>query len=131
MLYEVITLNEFEIAQYVDQASYIRVFTPSNEYVKTYSNEFNQSVFWKPERLWASKKGALKLVSHFSDQLSIRIKTKTNDFIPTNSFNPFFSNISDTSLISNNSNIRHAVFFNRTSSIAGADYIYQQTTSKT
>ena len=124
-------LNEFEIAQYVDQASYIRVFTPSNEYVKTYSNEFNQSVFWKPERLWANKKGALKMVSRFSDQLSIRIKTKTSDFVPANSFNPFFVNIADTSLISNNSNIRNAVFFNRTSSIAGADYIYQQTTSKT
>jgi hypothetical protein len=49
-------LNEFEIAQFVDQASYIRVFTPSNEYTKTYSNELNQSIYWRPERIWASKK---------------------------------------------------------------------------
>ena len=38
-------LNEFEVAQFIDQASYIRVFTPSAEYVNTYSNEFNQGIF--------------------------------------------------------------------------------------
>lgn len=123
-------LNEFEIAQFVDQASYIRVFTPSNEYVKTYSNEFNQSIFWKPERIWARKNGVLKLLSRFSDQLTVRMKTKTNDFDPERSFNPFFTRITDTSLISNNANIRNAVFFNRTSSIFGADYIYQRNASK-
>jgi hypothetical protein len=58
-------LNEFEIAQYADQASYVRVFTPSSEYVKTYSNEFNQSLFWRPERIWASKKGILKFCRVF------------------------------------------------------------------
>jgi hypothetical protein len=66
-------LNEFEIAQFIDQASYIRVFTPSNEYVKTYSNEFNQSIYWRPERIWASKKGIKKFLSRFSDQARVRI----------------------------------------------------------
>ena len=123
-------LNEFEIAQFADQASYIRVFTPSNEYVKTYSNELNQSLYIRPERLWASKKGFLKVVSRFSNQTRVRIKRKTNIFNGNAAFNPFFSNISDTSLISTTSNLRNTLYFNRTSSIFGAQYVYQDLQSK-
>jgi len=124
-------LNEFEIAQFVDQASYIRVFTPSNEYVKTFSNEFNQSIQFRPQRLWAKKKGMLKFLSRFSDQARFRIQRKTNYFEGINAFNPFVTDISDTNLISTNSNIRNTIFFNRTNSIFGADYTFQETRSKT
>lgn len=123
-------LNEFEIAQYEDQASYIRVFTPSNEYVKTYSNEYNQSIYWRPERIWSTKKGFLKLLSRFSDQARGRIQRKTNYFGGAEAFNPFYSGISDTNLISTSSNLRNTLFFNRTSSIFGMDYSYQDVRSK-
>ncbi len=124
-------LNEFEIAQFIDQASYIRVFTPSNEYIKTYSNEFNQSIYWRPERIWASKKGVKKFLSRFSDQARVRINRKTNLFNGVNSFNPFSTAIRDTNLISTNSNLRNTVFFNRTSSIFGAEYSFQDLSAKT
>lgn len=124
-------LNEFEIAQYVDQASYIRVFTPSNEYVKTYSNEFNQSIYWRPERIWSRKQGVLKTLSRFSDQARLRIHRKTNYFTGANGFNPFYSQIADSNLISMNSNIRNTLFFNRTSNVFGAEYNYQDVRSKT
>lgn len=125
-------LNEFEIAQFIDQANFIRVFTPSNEYVKTYSNELNQSIYLRPQRLWGKKKkGLLKFVSRFSDQARVRIKRKTNNFNTNEAFNPFAQNVSDTSLVSTNSNIRNTLFFNRTSSIFGAEYAYQNVNSKT
>lgn len=124
-------LNEFEVAQFVDQASYIRVFTPSNEYVKTFSNEFNQSIQLRPQRIWARKEGVLKFLTRFSDQARFRIQRKTNYFEGVNAFNPFVTEINDTNLISTNSNIRNTIFFNRTSSIFGADYTFQDTRSKT
>lgn len=124
-------LNEFEIAQYVDQASYIRVFTPSNEYVKTYSNEFNQSIYWRPERIWSSKKGIKKLLSRFSNQARVRINRKTNIFNGFEAFNPFSTQIRDTNLIATNTNLRNTVFFNRTSSIIGGEYTFQDLNSKT
>jgi len=124
-------LNEFEVAQYVDQASYIRVFTPSNEYVRTYSNELNQSIFWRPERIWAKKKGVLKFMSRFSDQARIRVNRKTNLFDGISAFNPFSTEVRDTNLISTGSNLRNTVFFNRTSSIFGAEYTYQSIRNKT
>ncbi|MDB3906405.1 hypothetical protein OAK35_02465 [Crocinitomicaceae bacterium] len=124
-------LNEFEVAQFVDQASYIRVFTPSNEYVKTFSNEFNQSIQLRPQRIWAKKKGFLKLLTRFSNQARFRIQRKTNYFEGVNAFNPFVTEINDTNLISTNSNIRNTIFFNRTNSIFGADYTFQDTRGKT
>lgn len=124
-------LNEFEIAQFTDQASYVRVFTPSNEYVKTYSNEYNQSIYWRPERIWGSKKGFLGFLSRFSDQARGRIQRKTNYFNGAEAFNPFVSNVGDTNLISTGSNLRNTLFFNRTSSIFSSDYVYQDIRSKT
>lgn len=124
-------LNEFEIAQYIDQASYIRVFTPSNEYVKTFSNEFNQSIYWKPERLWGNRKGALKQLARFSDQVRMRINRKTNNFNSSEAFNPFAGNIRDTNIISTSYNFRNTLFFNRTSSIFGMEWTFQDSRNKT
>lgn len=123
-------LNEFEIAQFVDQASYIRVFTPSNEYVKTYSNEFNQSIYWRPERIWSHKKGFLKLMTRFSDHARFRVNRKTNYFDGNEAYNPFATSIRDSNLISTNKNIRNTLYFNRTSSLFGAEYSYQDVSSK-
>jgi len=124
-------LNEFEISQFQDQANFIRVFTPSNEYTKTFSNEYNQSIFWRPERIWSNEKGVKKFLSRFSNQARARIFRKTNLFEANEAFNPFNSNIRDSSLVSTTSNIKNTFYFNRTSSVIGAQYIYQNVTSKT
>lgn len=122
-------LNEFEVAQYADQANYIRVFTPTNEYERTFSNEFNQTLYWRPERIWARKNGIKKLLSRFSNQTRFRIGRKTS-VQDASSFNPASREIADTSLLSFNSTVRNTLFFNRTNSIFGADYTYSDVGSK-
>ena len=124
-------LNEFEVAQFVDQASYIRVFTPSNEYVKTFSNEFNQGIFLKPEKLWANKGKFLKFMGRFSDQARVRINRKTNSFNSNEVLNPFYGQVRDTTLLSSSSTMRNTLYFNRTSSVFACDYVYQNTQGKT
>lgn len=125
-------LNEFEIAQFVDQASYIRIFSPSNQYIKTYSNEFNQGLFWKPEKIWANKKQKmLRLFSRFSDQARFRINRKVSIFQGWDAFNPFAATIQDLNLISMASTAKNTLFFNRSSTIFGAEYTIQETRNKT
>jgi hypothetical protein len=124
-------LNEFELAAYADQASYIRVFTPSSDYINTYSNEYNQSLIIRPERVWANKQGMKLFLSRFSTQSRFRIQRKTSSFDNLNAYNPFNGRIDDANLISTSSNMKHTLFFNRTSSLFGVDYSYQNVQSKT
>ncbi len=123
-------LNEFEIAAYADQASYIRVFTPSNEYTKVYFNEYNQSLMLKPERVWSNKKGILHVLSLFSTQTRFRIQRKSSNLDKARAYNPFIFKNVDTTLISTSSVVRNTLYFNRTNSIGGADYSYENTQSK-
>ena len=124
-------LNEFEIAAYADQASYIRVFTPSNDYIKTYSNEFNQSLSIRPERIWSNATGIKKFVARFSTQSRFRIQRKTTLFDGIKAYNPFISRLNDAEVLSSSSAIKQSVYFNRVSSIFGADYNFQTTQTKT
>jgi hypothetical protein len=115
-------LNEFEVAQFIDQASYIRVFIPSNEYASTFANEFNQSLFWRPERIWANASKVKNVLSKFSDQARLRMQRKVNEFDLQSAFNPFYSTISDVNLLSSSLNVSNSLFFNRLGKVFTAEY---------
>ncbi len=122
-------LNEFEVALYADEANYVRIFTPSNEYIRTFSNEFSQSIFLHPEKIWNKKKGVLGFMSRISNQTQIRLNRKIDgDFV--SNLNPFTTLTNDTTLISESSSYRNSIFFNRTNQIAGGDYTFSRFANK-
>lgn len=123
-------LNEFEIAQFSDQAKYIRIYAPTNQYVKVLQNQLSASINIRPLSLLREKKtkGA-KLVSRFALQTAYRIDNKTMDNGELYYFNPFL-NIDDTLMIANTNNFRQSVFFNQSSSVIGGDYTYINNASK-
>lgn len=123
-------LGEFEIAQFSDQGEYIRVFIPTNTYVRTYSNQFSTSVFFRPERIWRKKKGALKFLSRFSDQVIYKVNRKTSYEDGLQALNPFIYSISDTNLVSISTSFRNTFYFNKTNAVFGANYSYQENGSK-
>ena len=123
-------LDEFEIAAFQDQANYIRVFIPTNDYIKTHYNQFNQVLRINPHRIWRSKKGIKKFVSHFSNVFAYNINNKISESDFYNVLNPFISDINDTSLMSFNNSIRNIFSFNRTSQYFSADYIIQRNANK-
>ncbi len=123
-------LGEFEIAAFQDQGNYIRVFIPTNTYVRTYSNQFNSSIMIRPERIWSSKKGIKKFLSRFSDQIVYKINRKTSYEDNFQALNPFVYEIADTSLVSISTSFRNTFYFNKTNSVFGANYSFQENGSK-
>jgi hypothetical protein len=124
-------LNEFEIAFYQDQANYIRIFTPTDTYVKTYTNQFNQNLSVNPRAVWHSSKGIKKFISKFSNQLAYRISSKNTSKDFFDYANPFSTSISDTALVNMNAGIRNSFSFNKGNPKFGIDYIYQNNHNKT
>ena len=115
-------LNEFEIAAFVDQANFIKLFTPTNQYIKANYNTFTYNVFLDPRVFWNQKtiKGMKKLVAKFnlSSSLNINKKATANNHFD---FNPFNFINAQSELITFNKDMAHTISFNRYSSSWGLD----------
>jgi hypothetical protein len=124
-------LNEFEIAVYQDQKTWIRVFTPTNQYVKANYLQFNYSFDLNPSAIISSsvKNRTIKFLSRFSTNSALQINKKDisgNGF----EFNPFSKNLVDTTLITLTSFLSNTLYFNRKSVKWGIDITHRLNTSK-
>lgn len=123
-------LNEFEMAVFKDEANYIRIFTPTNQYIKSYANQFSESFMIDPAIVWGNKTGFKKFMSRFSDQLVYRVEHKSTNNDLLVSYNPFLNPSSDTAMITLNYSFRNTFFFNKNNPKFGVDVVYQDNTTR-
>lgn len=107
---EVKELDEFVIAQFQDQAIYVRVLLPNLNFIKTNQNKFSQTINISPIK-WQKKSGWKKVFSHFYNQAYFLIDTKTERVGSTLILNPF--SFDDENLIGLDLNFKNSLFFNR------------------
>jgi hypothetical protein len=115
-------LNEFELAAFPDQAKFIRIFTPTNVFIKANYITLNYSFNLSPKAILnsANLKGFKKLISGFNLITSLQINKKSiakGDF----EFNPFKYGVNDTALITLNTVLLNTLSFNRFSTKWGLD----------
>ncbi len=115
-------INEFETALYQDQARYIRVFTPTLDFIRANYNQFNYSININPQVIMDINKvkGFRKFLTRMSLQSGMQVGKKEisqKEIL----LNPFSRPANDTSLITLNSVVSNTLFFNRTSHIWGFD----------
>ncbi len=124
--------NEFEVALYPDQKRFIKVFTPTNEYVKVNYVNFNLSVLLEPGSYWeeGKKNKTQRFLSRFSSQSFLQISNRMLASEGLNAYNPFAKSLSDTTIILSNTSVGASVYFNRNSSKWGIDYNLQANTGK-
>ena len=117
-------LNEFEIAAFSDQATYIRVFTPNNNYVKIYSFQYNQNLNIDFKRIIDGKTMVEKFLNKFYNQTAVNTHKKTNDLDLLTLLNPLVN--ADNPIIQQMSNsLRNSLFFNRSSSKYSVELVTQ------
>ncbi len=104
-------LDEFELAQFQDEGSYIRVLLPNQVFVKTHQNRFSQTLTLNPQQWSESESKGRRFWSHFYNQTSFLIDTKVRRDGSSFNLNPFRR--SDDDQLALNRSIRNVLFYNR------------------
>ena len=104
-------IGEFERASEADLpfANYVRVITPTSEFVATRKSAFNLGFNIQPSAVLPKEHFFAKWSAFSAIQINKQVLADGE----LSSYNPFQSKISDTALISLNSNIRSTLYFNR------------------
>ncbi|MBL7767307.1 MAG: hypothetical protein JNJ58_14500 [Chitinophagaceae bacterium] len=118
-------LNEFEIAIFPDEKRYIKIFTPTNQYVKAKYSVYTQAISLNPKSLLTSTDlhGIKKIISLFYLQSAVQLNNRFIGREGIGQYNPFIRRFEDSLLINNSSSMINSVFLNRFGNTWGLDYI--------
>jgi hypothetical protein len=113
--------NEFEIAQFQDQANYLRVPKPNLNFIATQRAKLTQTFAINLNK-WSSKNGFKKTLSHFYNQSFLMVENEQERIGNTFNFNPF--DFDKNKLISLNFSFRNSLFFNKNLQKYSTTYTY-------
>lgn len=119
--------EEFEVAQFTDEANYLRVLLPNVSRIPTQKAKLSQSIsvnfnsFKNHESKW------LRFLSHFSNQSSVFINKDQIKNGNTYNLNPFDSDNEE--VVSLQQNINSGLFFNRGLQYFSTSYTFQDNQS--
>ena len=117
-------LEEFEIAQFQDQANFIRILLPNQRFLKIRENTFGQTLIFNGQK-WSGKKGILKVMSSFYNTSSFIIDRKIRRANEDFNVNPFKDGKENQlGLVLN---FRNTLFFNRGKQRYTTNYTYLNT----
>ena len=120
-------LEEFDVAQYPDEAEYVRILLPNQVFIKIRENIFSQILTLNPKQ-WESKEGFRKFLSHFYNQSSYILDRKVRRQNDVFNINPFKDGGDDElGLVKN---FRNAFYFNRGKQHFTTNYTYLSSSSR-
>jgi hypothetical protein len=120
-------LNEFELAQFQDQAEYVRILLPNQVFVGINQNRFSEQLILNLSS-WQNQKGLKKILSHFYNQSAFSVDRKIARNGEDFAINPFSSG--DSEELALISNFRNTLFFNRAKQYFSNTYTYISNANK-
>ena len=119
--------DEFEVAEFQDQANFLRVPLPNLQFIATQSAKINQSITLNANQ-WSTKTGLKKVLSHFYNQFFLSSRNELERARNSFNLNPF--NMSKDKQISVNFTIKNSLYFNRGLQNFSATYTYAKAENK-
>ncbi|MDP5078135.1 MAG: hypothetical protein NWQ19_08570 [Nonlabens sp.] len=116
-------LNEFEVAQFQDQASFVRILLPNQRFLPTHQNKFAQTLTLNPIA-WATASGIKKVLASFYNQTAYTIDRMVAREGASFDLNPFAQTDNQLGL---NLSFRNSLFFNRGKQKFTTNYTYLST----
>lgn len=102
--------DEFEIAEFQDQASYLRVPKPNLRFLATQRAKFRQGINLNFNQ-WKTKNGFKKKLSHFNNESFLSIENEQSRIGNSFNFNPF--NFDKEKIITLNFSVRNSLYYNK------------------
>lgn len=102
--------NEFEIAQFQDQANYLRLPKPNLRFIATQRAQWKQNLTLNFSS-WRSKSGFKKVFSKFYNQSFLTVENEQERIGNSFQLNPF--DFDENSLVGLNLNFRNSLYFNK------------------
>ncbi|QNM85479.1 hypothetical protein H9W90_15025 [Polaribacter pectinis] len=119
--------DEFEVAQFQDQAEYLRVPKPNLRFQSTQRAKFNQTIAINLNK-WNTKKGIKKMLSHFYNQSFLIVENEQERIGNSFNFNPF--DFDENKLINLNFSFRNSLYFNKNLQKYSTTYTYGSSKNK-
>jgi hypothetical protein len=124
--------NEFEVAIYPDQKRFIRIFTPTNEYVRAAYASLNQTLTLEPSSFFGARPKArwARFLGRFSDQASLQVNNRVLSGPGLDAYNPLISALDDDRVLALARSIGNTLFFNRSDARWGAEWAWTYASNK-
>ena len=119
--------DEFEIAEFQDQAEYLRLPKPNLRFIATQRAKFTQLLTLNP-RVWSTKNGLLKVISKFNNQTYLSVENEQERIGDSFNFNPF--QLNEDHLIGLNFNVKNSLYFNKNLQNYSTTYTYGKNRNK-
>ncbi len=119
--------NEFEIAQFQDQANYLRLPKPNLQYIATQRAKWKQTITINPG-IWTTKTGIKKIISHFYNQSYLSVENEQERSANSFQLNPFDFN--ENTLVGLNFNLRNNLYFRKDLQNNSITYTYANSNIK-
>ncbi|MEM9340338.1 MAG: hypothetical protein AAGA66_16505 [Bacteroidota bacterium] len=123
-------LNEFFEAINPDERNFIKVFTPTDEYLVSFQTFYTHTMDLRTPRGWRGQGGLRQFASNFSANLNFNVTFRTVSDDYTDRLNPFSLKLDDSNLLSVRDTKRYTLFFNRNGRGVAGDFAYLTSDNK-
>ena len=123
-------LDEFEVAEFKDEATYIRINLPSDNYITVNTNALNIQIDFSPENLKIDSSLLLRMFSRITNRFSLGTRQKNQFDHFFSAANPVETNLYDTMVTGVSRNMINSLAYNRFSRIFGLEWLTNQSVNK-